>query len=88
MNFYNQGLVHDPKQRKECPQLSVSINTDDQGVFSTSLENEYALLAHALESVCDEDGNALYCKADIYEWLDRIRIMGNEQNFAYALKDN
>ena len=88
LNFYNQGLVHDPKQRKECPQLSVSINTDDQGVFSTSLENEYALLAHALESVCDEDGNALYCKADIYEWLDRIRIMGNEQNFAYALKDN
>ena len=82
IRFYNKGLVHDPEKLIDCPQLSVSINTDDQGVFSTSLEKEYALMARALESVKDESGNYVYNKSDIYEWLDRVRIMGNEQSFA------
>ena len=29
--------------------LQVSLNTDDQGVFDTSLENEYALMTVALK---------------------------------------
>lgn len=82
LQFFNKGLVHDPEQMEECPQLLVSINTDDQGVFSTSLENEYALMACALEAACDESGKEIYNKADIYEWLDKIRVMGNEQSFA------
>ena len=82
LRFYNKGLVHDLGDGQDCPQLSVSINTDDQGVFSTSLENEYALIACALESAGGEDGRERYSKADIYEWLDRVRIMGNEQSFA------
>lgn len=82
LRFYNKGLVKDSEDAQECPQLSVSINTDDQGVFSTSLENEYALIACALESAGGEDGRERYSKADIYEWLDRVRIMGNEQSFA------
>lgn len=83
IQWYNKGLVHDSEKIKECPQIMVSINTDDQGVFHTSLENEYALLACALENVTDEDDRALYSKGDIYDWLDRIRIMGNEQSFGY-----
>lgn len=83
IRFYNKGLIHEPEKLRECPQLSVSINTDDQGVFSTSLENEYALMARALEAVKDEYGNYVYNKSDIYEWLDRIRIMGNEQSFGW-----
>lgn len=83
IRFYNKGLVHEPEKLRECPQLSVSINTDDQGVFSTSLENEYALMARALEDVKDEYGKYVYNKSDIYEWLDRIRIMGNEQSFGW-----
>ena len=86
LQFYNKGLIHEPEKIKACPQLSVSINTDDQGVFSTSLENEYALLACALENVKDECGEIVYNKSDIYEWLDRIRIMGNEQSFAQVFK--
>ena len=66
--------------------MSVSINTDDQGVFSTSLENEYALMARALESVRDEAGEPVYCRDDICEWLDRIRVMGNEQSFWWNLE--
>ena len=34
----------------------------------------------------DECGEIVYNKSDIYEWLDRIRIMGNEQSFAQVFK--
>lgn len=81
MNFYNLGLETDLEKIKACPQLFVSINTDDQGVFSTYLENEYALMALALEKVEDEDGNKVYNTSMIYDWLDRIRQMGLEMSF-------
>lgn len=66
---------------KNCPQLSVSINTDDQGVFSTSLENEYALMAIALEKEKDENGDLKYNSSMIYEWMERVRLMGIGQSF-------
>lgn len=79
--FYNNGLTTDPEKLNECPQIWVSINTDDQGVFNIKLENEYALLARALEKKKDENGNAVYKKSMIFDWLDRIRKMGLEQSF-------
>lgn len=78
LNFYNLGLG----ESCTCHQISVSINTDDQGVFSTYLENEYALMALALEKQRDEEGNSIYNQTMIYEWLDKIRQMGLEQSFA------
>ena len=83
LQFFNKGLTRDSDVIEACPQIPISVNTDDQGVFSTSLENEYALIACALESVSDVMGNPLYKKSDIYEWLDNIREMGNEQSFGY-----
>jgi len=83
LNFFNLGLTVDPEQIKQCPQLFVSINTDDQGVFNTYLEKEYALMALALEKEEDENGNKKYNPAMIYDWLDRIRQMGLEQSFEY-----
>lgn len=79
--FFNLGLELDHEAIKNCPQLSVSINTDDQGIFSTSLENEYALMAIALEKEKDESGNLKYNSSMIYEWLERIRLMGLGQSF-------
>jgi len=81
VNFFNLGLELDPKKVQDCPQLFVSINTDDQGVFNTYLENEYALMALALEKMEDEDGKKIYKPAMIYDWLDRIRQMGLEMSF-------
>jgi hypothetical protein len=74
-------LETDFEKIKECPQLFVSINTDDQGVFGTSLENEYALLAIAMEKEKDKKGKPKYSQTMIYEWLDKIREMGLEQSF-------
>ena len=81
VNFYNKELVLDSLKLKECPQIWVSINTDDQGVFNIKLENEYALLARALEMEVDENGNNIYSKTMIYDWLDEIRKMGLRQSF-------
>ena len=61
------------------PSLSVSINTDDQGVFDTYIENEYALIALALEKEMKESKS--YEVEDIYEYLDYIRKQGFEQAF-------
>ncbi len=79
--FYNNKLTLRQEELEASPQIWVSINTDDSGVFSISLENEYALLANALEKKVDENGNPLYKKTMIYEWLNHIREMGIRQSF-------
>lgn len=85
-SLYNKNLTYDREKLEECPQLSVSINTDDQGVFATSLENEYALLASALENVKDKDGGYVYNKDGIYTWINDVRKMGNAQSFGNTLQ--
>lgn len=69
------------KNNKNNMSLSVSINTDDQGVFDTLLENEYALMALALKKSKDEKRQELYDAEDIYKWIDYVREMGVEQVF-------
>lgn len=81
VQLYNKDLTYDNEKLGACPQVNVSINTDDKGVFRTSLENEYALMACALEKVRDGQGNAVYNRQMIYQWLDNIRKMGNMQSF-------
>lgn len=81
LQFYNQNLNSDEEKLNECPQFSVSINTDDIGVFSVSLENEYAYMALALEKARDEKRRPVYNRNRIYQWLDDIRRMGVEQTF-------
>ena len=48
-SWYNIGLGGAEHRDDDIPQMFVSINTDDQGIFNTCIENEYALLALALE---------------------------------------
>ena len=81
LRFYNKGLSMDAELEWDCPQINVSINTDDQGVFVTSLKNEYTLMAGSLEFAEDSDGNRLYKKDKIYDWMELIRQMGNSQKF-------
>jgi hypothetical protein len=85
VRFYNLGLEHDHTKIEDCAQLHVSINTDDQGVFNTYLENEYALMALGLEKETDNNGNRIYSSAQIFDWLERIRRMGLEQTFNKSL---
>lgn len=81
LDFYNIGLTWNDTKIKECPQLHASINTDDKGIFETSLENEFALISCAVENMKDDCGEKLYHKQMVYDWLDRIRQNGNQQSF-------
>ena len=80
--FYNKGLVVSEQELEECPQIPVCINTDDQGIFSTCLDNEYALQALALEKAKDEEQNEKYNRTYIYQWIDNLREMGINLSFA------
>lgn len=59
--------------------ISVSINTDDSGVFATSLEREYALMGIALEKT--DDNRFRNSPRAVKEWLNRVRKMSVEQRF-------
>lgn len=62
----------------------VTINTDDQGVFDTSLEEEFALLECTLRSMRDHDQTPCYNDDEIYDYLERIRRNGFFQTFPRA----
>ena len=75
IKFFNYGLKT-PYPRHD---IAVSINTDDQGVFATSLEREYSLMALAIErNPYKEYENS---PRAIWEWLDRVRELSMEQRF-------
>lgn len=74
--FNNYGLSTPYKPHNIC----VSINTDDQGVFATSLEREFALIALSIEKTKNEEMKN-HPRA-ILDWLDRVRMMADEQRFA------
>lgn len=78
LKFYDKKLV---QTESECPQIKVSINTDDAGVFVTSLYNEYSIMAHTVEHMLDDDKNIKYQKNLVYDWINDIRKMGNQQSF-------
>lgn len=70
-----------PSDRTKTPHhICVSINTDDKGVFPTSLEREFALLASALIQEYDND-RTLSPPREILQWLDEIREMAFEMRF-------
>lgn len=54
--------------------LRVSINTDDLGVFDTSLENEYALMFEAVCRSRHEAGN--YNDDAVYDYMEYLRTSG------------
>ena len=76
------GLTVSQEELESCPQLPVCVNTDDQGIFSTYLENEYALLAVALEKKKDENGRNKYNRTMIYQWIDNLRQQGLNLSFS------
>ena len=59
--------------------MRVSINTDDLGVFDTSLENEYALMLCAICRNRHEAGN--YNDDAVYEYLEYLRLNGINMTF-------
>lgn len=86
VKWYNYHLQNTWEEEAECPQLSVSINTDDKGCFSTSLLNEFSLMACALEHE-KENGEFKYKQTMVYKWINEVRKMGNIQSFKERVSD-
>lgn len=76
--FYNLGLENRNPQFPERT-MDVSLNTDDLGVFATSLENEYGMIACTLQKM--EISGERMAPHDIFQYLERLREMGNQQSF-------
>ena len=73
---FNQHRLSDSP---ETANILTSINTDDIGVFDTSLENEYALLLCALKKARHLQG--IYNDDMIYDYLDNLRECGLNMSF-------
>lgn len=61
--------------------LAVTVNTDDLGIFATSLPNEFSLLTLALVKCRDAEGNRLYSSREVYEWIKRVVENGHMFRF-------
>lgn len=75
--FNNVGLEGMGTQRS----ILVSINTDDKGIFATSLEREYSLLSAALEKDYLK-GVSSNSPTAVFKWLDNVRDLSFLQRFA------
>ena len=61
-------------EKPNYPFIKCSINTDDRGVFYTSLYEEYSLIALALKKKRDDDTNKrLYNDETIINYISKIR---------------
>lgn len=72
--FYSVG-------REDRHHLKVTLNTDDLGVFQTSLANEYSFMALALAKEQDKEGQPAFMPYQINQWLSVIARNGEKCRF-------
>ena len=68
---------HDPYY----PLLKASVNTDDRGVFATTVYNELSLLALGMIKEMDENGVPKYGTHQVIQYIDHLRQVGEQQRF-------
>lgn len=70
-----------PGEHKAKYPLTVTVNTDDLGVFSTSLPNEFSLLALGLMKKRDAEGKHIYSSEEVYDWIEDIVVNNSKYCF-------
>lgn len=78
LRMYGKNLAAHTSSR-----MNVSINTDDQGVFHTTLEMEHAVMYTALSKSRDEQGQPKYSEECIRQWLSDVNEFGRRQAFHF-----
>lgn len=76
--LFDKGLNGKSAQKT---QMNVSVNTDDQSVFATSISNEYAYLAYGLEQLLNGQHEQVFHQSEICDWIEQLRRNGNAQSF-------
>ena len=61
--------------------ILISVNTDDKGLFATSLHREFSLLALALTKQCHKGKVKKYDKQTVYQYVGRLAGAGQKQRF-------
>lgn len=61
--------------------LAVTVNTDDLGIFATSLPNEFSLLTLALLKTKDANGTPRYSSREVYDWIRLVIENGHKYRF-------
>jgi hypothetical protein len=70
----NLSHVHLPDAPDDDPRIPFSINSDDPGIFRTTVANEYRLLGQALVRLG-------YRHRDVSAWLEEARAVGVDSTF-------
>lgn len=74
----------DPIEKQQDPHyplLRVSVNTDDRGVFDTTVYHELSLLALAMIKKKRKDGEMEYGTRQVMEYIDHLRKANAQQRF-------
>ena len=74
----------DPIEHQTDPHyslLNASVNTDDRGVFATTLYNEFSLLALGMMKEKNDDGTQKYGTRQVMEYIEHLRQAGEHQRF-------
>lgn len=66
---------------KQHHAIIVSINTDDSGVFGTSLRKEYSLIALSMMKHKDADGTRTWSNEEVCQYISKIIQYGKLQKF-------
>lgn len=72
---------HPVRKKDGWPLLRTSINTDDRGVFYTSIYEEYSLIALALKKQKPEAGQSKYEYKDIENYIEELRQLSEQMRF-------
>lgn len=75
-------------QSSDLPVLQVSVCTDDRGVFSTSLQNEFSLLALSMAKQRTVDGKRKWSDEIIGEYIQKLIKKGHDQRFRKHYETN
>ena len=75
-------LFYPVSGKKTKPLISTSINTDDRGVFATSIEREYSLISRAMEKMRYPSGRRMYNEGKAQDYIKKIRMNGVNQCFS------
>lgn len=80
LRHYSITKLNDPSSRPpESAAVLLSINSDDPLVFNTNVENELALVYHAL----NHQG---FDRETVLQWIDKVRQYGMDSSFIRKVK--
>lgn len=68
-------------RKRPSQDILISVNTDDKGIFATSLHREFSLLALAMTKQRKKGEVKKWDKQTIYQYVGRLANAGQEQRF-------